>query len=517
MPGDNQPPSSNQNTARPLPILAVSLALGLLFDYLLYGKLPGAGFLLYVVAIVVGALMVARSSQQPVPRAAYWFLALAVGFAAMVAVRASFELTFMNVALALFLLLLAVKELQGEDVRRFIMERYLSLSWLPMYFLGNIGLFFSEWYRRRSGTTPAGMGSKVVRGTLMALPVLAVFVLLFSSADLVFRKYVTELININISPETLVRSFLVVFVTLGFGGAGWYMFTKARKAEQQSDDAKRTNLGSTEVRILLGSVNVLFLLFIIVQLVYLFGGQQNITSQDFTFAEYARRGFFELIVVAVISWLVVWMLDRTLTSSDATVQRTAKFLSLALIVQVFLIMTSAFMRLVLYEQAYGFTTLRFYSHVFTVWLAVVFVLLLYKLFISRREDRLAFSILVSALMFAGAVNVFNPDAFIAKQNIDRYATTGKVDAFYLDQLSADAVPGMLPLLETKDVEVAKIAANRFFWKLDRFERTSATWQSFNIGRRSALKLLRPIREELEKSKDFIPSLNFLESQSTVSD
>lgn len=515
MPGDNQPSPALNTVVRPLPILSVAFAIGLLFDYLLYGKMPGTGFTLFVVAVVIGTAVIARFAHKRLSRTTWRYAMLAVVFAAGVSWRASYELAFMNAALSLFLLLLAVSEEIGDKVRRFAIEKYFSLVWLPFYFLGNIVMFFGAVFSQRNGER-TGKARAVIRGILLALPIIVLFTLLFSSADLVFQKYVKDIVNIKISGETLVRSFLVLFAALGFSGAAWFMFNRVRKVEQPSVDVRRTSIGSTEVGILLGSVNLLFLLFIIVQLTYLFGGKSNVVGQGFTFAEYARRGFFELVCVAVISWLVVWALDRTLANGEGKVQRMARLLSAALIVQVFAIMSSAFMRLALYEQAYGFTTLRFYSHAFTVWLAVAFMLLLYKLFVHHREDRLAFSILVIALAFAGAVNVFDPDAFIAKQNIERYSTTGKVDVFYLDQLSPDAVTAMMPMLEVEDVVVANTAAGRFFWKMDRLDRTSR-WQSYNVGRRQALKLLQSKRQLLEKNKDFFPSLDFLQTQSIVTD
>lgn len=517
MTGDNQLPTNSANQARPTPVFVTALLLGLLFDVLIFGNVPGIGFSLFIPSIVVGAFVLCRLFHVAPSRAAWWFAVLAILFSVMVSIRSSYELTFMNAVLSLLLLLLAVSEMVGRQIRRFTIEKYVTLGWLPLYFLGNIGLFFSAWFRARQGGT-SGRTTAVTRGILIALPVIALFTVLFSSADLVFQKYVQSIVHINISPETFVRIILVLLVTLLSVGAFWYSFTRRMKDEEPTTASVRSSgIGRTETLILLGSVNALFLLFIVVQLAYLFGGQQHVTGKGFTYAEYARKGFFELIVVAAISWLVVWLINKASDRDYEQEQTPARFLSMALMIQVFVIMVSAFMRLVLYEQAYGFTTLRFYSHVFIVWLAVAFVLLLYKVFVHRQEHRLAFSMLVSMLVFAGAVNLFNPDAFIAKQNIARYGTNGHIDIFYLDQLSPDAVPAMLPILEDKNVVIVNTAAGRFFWKLERLEGTSARWQSFNVGRRQALEFLRSKRKLLEKNKEFAPSLDFLKSQSTVVD
>lgn len=502
---------------RPLPILGIAFALGLLFNYFLFGKIPGLGYTLFVVAIVIGAATVSWIAQKPLSRPAWWYALLSVVFAAGVSLRASDELTFMNVVLSISLLLLAVSESIGNRVRMFSLERYVQLARLPLYFLGNIGRFFSTWLKRRNGEHHS-TSKAVIRGVLLSLPLLVLFVVLFSSADFVFHRYVKDIVDINISPETLIRTLLVIAVTCVFIGAFWFVCTSLRRQGGSSQvSAKPSAIGRIETLILLGSINVLFLLFIIVQLAYLFGGQNNIAHQGFTYAEYARRGFFELIVVAVISWLVVWTLDKALANNHEGTRRVARLMSLVLAAQVFVIMASAFMRLVLYEQAYGFTTQRFYSHAFVVWLAVVFVLLLYKLFVSRREDALAFSMLVSVLVFAGAVNVFNPDAFIAKQNMSRYAETGKIDIFYLDQLSPDSVPAIMPILDAKNPATAKATANRLYWKQYHMEQSKSGWQSYNISRRTARRLLDSKRGLLEENKDFSISSEMFQVSAILAD
>ena len=78
-------------------------------------------------------------------------------------------------------------------------------------------------------------------------------------------------------------------------------------------------LGFTESSIILGSVNLLFAFFVAVQFKYFFGGQANITLDGYTFAEYARKGFGELITVAVIS-LMLYLGLSTITRREANLQ-----------------------------------------------------------------------------------------------------------------------------------------------------------------------------------------------------
>ena len=60
-------------------------------------------------------------------------------------------------------------------------------------------------------------------------------------------------------------------------------------------------LGTVEVGVILGLINLLFLSFVIFQLPYLFGGMELVqNTPDFKLAEYARRGFGELVAVAAL-------------------------------------------------------------------------------------------------------------------------------------------------------------------------------------------------------------------------
>src|SRR3989344_9251131 len=306
------------------------------------------------------------------------------------------------------------------------------------------------------------MASRVAKGIALALPFIILFALLFSSADLAFKAYAGNLVNINLQPETVTRIALVILATLAL--LGGYSYTFGERREPKPSGPGQYTPGKIEGGILFGSLNVLFLLFIIVQLRYLFGGQSNISELGFTYAEYARRGFFELIAVAFVSLLLLFF-THTLVS---------KFLSLALTAQVLVIMASSFKRLLLYEDAYGFTTLRLYSHAFIVLLAVIFVLLAWKIIAGFPESRFAFSAFLGVVAFVAAMNLINPDSFIARRNIERFAGSGKLDADYLLSLSEDAWPETVKVLNhgALRAKYEKKANSPLFWK----------WQAFNLSR-----------------------------------
>ena len=143
-------------------------------------------------------------------------------------------------------------------------------------------------------------------------------------------------------------------------------------------------LGTIEGNIVLGAVNLLFIVFVVVQVRYLFGGSANINETGYTYAEYARKGFGELVGVAVLS-LLLYLVFNSITKRESRAARAGfSALSALLIVNVLVILASSLMRLLMYEDAYGFSELRTYTHVFIFWLAGLLVAAIVLELLHRR-------------------------------------------------------------------------------------------------------------------------------------
>ncbi len=481
----------------------VSLILGLLFDYFFYGKIPGIAFPVYVILVIAGLFAVASIFKKQVGKRVIWLLIPLIFFSAMVFVRSSGLLTFLNVS-ASFLLLLVIAEVSfGEKVKNFLVGDYVKILFLPFKFIRPLFQTLSDLFSLRGINKDRKVLSQVIRGVATAIPVLVIFLLLFSSADLIFQKYVSDLITIDIEPETVFRYIQILFATLVYIGAYSYIFRKTENQIAAQQNNKTYSLGHIESSILLGSVNVLFFVFILVQLAYLFGGETNISAQGFTYAEYARRGFFELIAVAIISLLLLLTAEKYIAKKETGHVLGFKILSGALVVQVILIMASALTRLSLYEEAYGFTTLRLYSHGFIFLLAVTFCLLLYKIYKDKRENAFAFRVFISIALFLAVMNFLNPDAFVARRNIERFAVTGKLDVYYLSRLSEDAIPDTVRVLSISNEDLRKSFARELYWRAqDSGSPYFSKWQSLNISRMRAEKILNSKIRELEQHKDY---------------
>jgi hypothetical protein len=492
------------HTNRPSFFLLVALALGWSVDLLFYGKALGISALIFVILVIVALFGLGRLEEVRPAWRNLWLLAPLIFFAAMVFVRANQFVTFLNVAASLALLgLIAHFYAAGWLERLGIFGYPIVLLWTVGKSLGRAAPLVSasvdkETARERSrGLLP------VVWGLLLALPVLVVFISLLASADLVFADYVERFLRLDFLrdlPELLWRAAIILGAAWFLAGGLAYALSHASDDESVLEKGLRnmgpaSTLGFTEAATVLTSVDILFLFFVWIQFTYLFGGQGNIKVNGYTYAEYARRGFFELVAVSLLTMGLILGLHWLARRQAGWQERTFNALSSLMVALVLVILASAFQRLLLYEAAYGYTQLRLYSYIFMVWLAATFVWLLVTLWL--RPGRFAIGAFVAALGFLVTLNAINPDAFIAERNLARYWDIGKLDVSYLTTLSEDAVPVLVPAACQLAGDRQRTLHIHLLERLERMEEDARWWQgwpSFHLARWRAYDLLFEIRK-----------------------
>jgi hypothetical protein len=482
----------------------IGLALGVAFEILFYGHALGISFPIWVV-LALAALAAAAMVEKVSLRWGSVLLCAPILFlAAMASIRLEPLSVFLDVVLTLALLALLVRSFRAGRLADYGWVDFgLALGWVP------IEAFARPW--STLGTIQQGLiddrGGRpglfaVVRGAILAIPILAIFLVLLSAADLVFGKYVESALrwfDLARLADWAGRGLVILIVSVFCLGAIIAALRDAsdRRLMVERGIAIKPFLGFTEATIVLVSVDVLFALFVVVQFAYFFGGEANVTAAGFTYSEYARRGFGELVAVGLLS-LGLIMASAAVTRRETDRQTTLfNGCSAVLVAMVVVILVSAMKRLLLYEQAYGFTRLRTYTHVAILWMAVVFVAFLFLL-IGGRLQRFAPVCAAATIGFAVTLNLLNVDAFIVNRNGSRLSATGELDVEYLAGLSEDALPGLAELTRDAPVEQrTKLLPELACWErqLEARQREIG-WQSTNLGRLTGARALSDLQPAL---------------------
>ncbi len=291
-----------------------------------------------------------------------------------------------------------------------------------------------------------GAGSKspasrsVLRGVATAAGLLLVFGLLFGWADAVFADLIGRVLpRLDVALPVRV---LVGVAAVGFAAAAALVSARPPVATAASGARTRGERRRVEWVLPLAALDLLFAAFVAVRLTVLFGGSAHVLgTTGLTYAEYARQGFWQLLVVAALTLVVVGAAVR-LVGRDRPADRTLLRVLLGfLCLLTLLVLASAVRRMDLYEQVYGLTRLRASVEASLYWLATIFALVLVAGAFRRAPWLPRGAVTLTGLALA-AFALSNPDARIAESAVHLAQSGHPVDAGYLATLSADAVPAL---------------------------------------------------------------------------
>jgi hypothetical protein len=360
---------------------------------------------------------------------------------------------------------------------------------------------------RRLGAA-AGPAAPVVRGLAIAAPFLVLFALVFSAADAVFARILAEALDWHIDlGDVPTRAVLAGCAAWLAGGALVAVAGSLAARRNGSDTSDAPNaaaspaaagawprLSALEVAVALLAIDALFLVFVVLQGTYLFGGRDTIAAAGLTYAEYARRGFGEMVAAASVAGVLLLALESLVAHRSRLYVGAA----VALVALTACVLLSAFWRLRLYQDAYGWTELRVYVIAAIAWLTLGLVAGAVAL-LTDRSRWMPHALVGLGLGVALVVTAVGPQRFSAAQNVARALDPALVppggrtglDADYLATLGDDSVPILaeaLPRLAEADARPIER-----FLRSRRTELTTdvslADWPAWNLAREEARRAL----------------------------
>jgi hypothetical protein len=413
-------------------MLAATVLVGLSADQWLrtgtFGLAASLTVALAAIALIVTGLQTTRSSRL-----------LAVGglaFAVWLTIRASPWLLWPDLGAAIVLLGLSASfAFRGSVFDMGVAEGIARAVHAVVHGMGGSPFIVKPLVRARGRVA---MAAPIARGLLIAAPIAVVVALLLAAADPIFASF----FHFNVDFGQLSTD--IVFVLVGsLVAAALLRLASAEPVARV--DGPGWRLGATEGLIVLAVLDAIFAAFAVAQALGVTGAaSQTLQAADVTYADYARSGFFELLWVAGLTAVVIIVFSRITSLHDQRSKRSFIVLTEVGIGLTLLIVFVAFRRLSFYEEAFGFTMLRLYSHIFAVWIALVFIFLAADIAgIHARRRWFVGATLTSAAIVLLVLNVANPEAIVVNLNVDHASTAHKIDADYLAQLSNDAIPTLL--------------------------------------------------------------------------
>ncbi|OBA02201.1 hypothetical protein A9P44_21805 [Paenibacillus polymyxa] len=326
---------------------------------------------------------------------------------------------------------------------------------------------------------------KVTIGLLIALPLLFIIISLLASADGMFRNLLSgipEWIGTLSFGSGMLRLIWTCFFTFCFFCYLWGFVQPAlRKTEREVQPSSTVpyhepvaiRFDPVITATVLIAMNLVYVVFVVLQFGYLFGAWEGALPEGTSYAEYARRGFGELVMVTGINFVLMISVLKWAEFGSGIAQTLNSGLLYLLVGCSGVMLYSGYTRLVMYEEAYGYTYTRYLVHAFMIFLGLL--LLIAAVRIHVRQLPLAKYYIVLALIAYIVVNYVGMDVRIAENNLERYRTTSVIDKEYLSELSADAIPLLIDFSRKEHGTLDEFLQARF----TSMTREESDWPEFN--------------------------------------
>jgi hypothetical protein len=483
----------------PVAMLLAALLFGVSGQQLFFSRAPGLNVLVAVALfLAIGWWLRPRTVRLDLADA--WLPLAALAFGALTTLRADPALAAFDAVAAAVLALAWIAALGGARITRYdvrslggeVADGIAGIVDRPVRLAHQASGPIAGLVRSRTGRLPAYVG-----GAALACPFLAAFSILFASADPIYAQRVSDLFDV-VRWRELFRDAgprAALFILIAWLAAAAFATLERARAARSASEIRGVITVETAV-VVLASVDVLFSIFVGLQLGYLFGGRDTIDAAGIPYSVYARRGFFELMASAsLVSVLLVGVGIQSRTRSRLTTALGLVLVGLALVVLV-----SAVYRLDLYQLAYGWTELRFYALAGIAFLGLGLAVLGWCV-IAARMHRCLQPLIGAALLVALGVNAVSPSAFVARADLERLIDPSglpadaqrRMDPAYLVSLGDGAFPVLVDLLPSLRWDDRNLLGAWLRWSARGRAGAPDPWESLNVDRLRARSALEAIR------------------------
>ena len=343
---------------------------------------------------------------------------------------------------------------------------------------------------------------QILSGLIISIPLLIVILALLMSADTVFAQILEPIKEFVLNIFNLGFWFSVYFRIIVFSIVCIYIMAfvcnilKSNTENMQKTNSKGLNMQNITVNTVLTILNIVYLLFVIVQFTHLF--TQIGQGDEIYYADYARKGFFQLMIVTFINFAIILITNANKIETTMFTNIYTKIMNLFLIIFTAILIFSSFVRMYIYEQQFGYTFLRLLVYFILITELILIIPTIVYVF-NKKIKLLKCYIVIFAVMYTLA-NFVNVDKTIARKNVDRYIANvelvsdkqkSEIDFNYLRRLSTDAIPDIIRLYnKTKDKILKEEIKIHLDWQYQKTENDNEKLPEFNFQKENSKRLLQ---------------------------
>ena len=317
-----------------------------------------------------------------------------------------------------------------KTITKFITKIFYEIV-KPFDYLDDVKKELQEYEKKLSKESKTII--QIIKSTIIILPIVIIVLLLLTSADSLFDNILGETLSLifkMLRPTFIMRILSILFFFFYISLSLIYI---KKDLTIEEDEEKEENKSNITVKLLLTVLNIIYIIFDWIQIQSLFF--HNINS-SFNYADYARRGFFQLMIISFINFSIILF-------SKSKKDSYVKIMSIVILILTGIIICSSFYRMFLYEQAYGYTILRLGVYVILVTEMILIVpTILYIL--KENINILNYYVIIITGVYT-IINLFSVDNIITNNNIKRYYKINKIDIDYLENNNYDNIPLLISL------------------------------------------------------------------------
>lgn len=482
-------------------LLGGSFFFSILHSILLWDKQPGIAVLLFCIALLTFFIAILNKNQKIRNRKG---LILCVPIVLLSLTYFIFNNKFfqtMNAFVICGLGLMLILDLTQKELEwKYLFTKIFSLIIGPFeYFHSILEELKKMFFKKENSSKKVETLKRVIKSFIVIIPIVLIIIFLLVSADSIFANIfcgisdtIENLFDSNELPYLMARIFAIIIIFIYMSSFLYNILmedTVYHKEKQQ--EKKGIAIDGITIQLLLTILNIIYFVFCTIQILYLFTKTE--IPDNFNYAEYARQGFFQLMFVSFLNFVLLYGIHSNRKEVSSFQKKYTVWMELGMELFTQIIIISAFYRMFLYEQAYGYTYLRLFVY-FILMAEFLFMLPTMWYTLGKKVNLLKAGLTIATVLYL-ILNYINVDAFIARNNINRYYENNEqdFDFYYLKYYtSTDAIPEIQRLLNTEDIKLKKQV--RRYLEMEKLDlQKKESWQEYNLSKQRARKCLENIK------------------------